>query len=57
MTIFGGLVSATLLDTFLTPVLFLRFGAKPLERLRALHAETPAQPSPDGARPRPTEAY
>ncbi len=57
VTIFGGLVSATLLDTFLTPVLFLRFGRKPLERLRALHAEAPAHPSPDGARPRPAEAY
>ncbi|QDI82409.1 efflux RND transporter permease subunit [Methylorubrum populi] len=57
VTIFGGLVSATLLDTFLTPVLFLRFGAKPLKRLRALHAEAPAHPSPDGARPRPAESY
>ncbi|GGC58734.1 efflux RND transporter permease subunit [Chelatococcus reniformis] len=35
VTIFGGLVSATLLDAFLTPVLFLRFGRKPLERLRS----------------------
>lgn len=34
VTIFGGLISATLLDTFLTPVLFLRYGEKPLERLR-----------------------
>ncbi|MDO9059638.1 MAG: efflux RND transporter permease subunit, partial [Bradyrhizobium sp.] len=34
VTIFGGLVSATLLDTFLTPVLFLRYGEKHLERLR-----------------------
>ena len=33
VTIFGGLVSATLLDTFLTPTLFLRYGRKPLERL------------------------
>ena len=33
VTIFGGLASATLLDTFLTPTLFLRFGKKPLERL------------------------
>ncbi|SFU35264.1 heavy-metal exporter, HME family [Methylobacterium sp. 174MFSha1.1] len=57
VTIFGGLVSATLLDTFLTPVLFLRFGRKPLERLRALHAEAPVHPSPDGARTRPAEAY
>ena len=34
VTIFGGLISATLLDTILTPVLFLRYGAKHLERLR-----------------------
>ncbi len=34
VTIFGGLISATLLDTFLTPVLFLRYGEKSLERLR-----------------------
>lgn len=33
VTIFGGLVSATLLDAFLTPVLFLCFGRRPLERL------------------------
>ena len=33
VTIFGGLVSATLLDLLVTPLLFLRFGKKPLERL------------------------
>jgi HME family heavy-metal exporter len=33
VTIFGGLLSATLLDTLLTPLLFLAFGRKPLERL------------------------
>ncbi len=33
VTIFGGLISSTLLDTFLTPVLFLRYGRKSLERL------------------------
>ena len=33
ITIFGGLISATLLDAFLTPVLFYLFGKKPLERL------------------------
>jgi len=33
LTIFGGLISATLLDTLLTPVLFLRFGKQSLERL------------------------
>jgi HME family heavy-metal exporter len=39
ITIFGGLVSATLLDALLTPVLVLRFGRKPLERLVALARE------------------
>jgi HME family heavy-metal exporter len=33
VTIFGGLLSATALDTLLTPLLFLVFGKKPLERL------------------------
>jgi HME family heavy-metal exporter len=33
VTIFGGLVSATLLDAFLTPILVLAFGRKPLQRL------------------------
>ena len=35
VVIFGGLISATLLDTLLTPVLFLAFGEKPLQRLLA----------------------
>ena len=35
VTIFGGLVTATLLDAVLTPVLFLLFGRRPLERLIA----------------------
>jgi len=34
VTIFGGLVSATMLDAILTPLLFRRFGRVPLERLR-----------------------
>jgi HME family heavy-metal exporter len=38
VTIFGGLLSATLLDTVLTPVLFLTFGERPLERLAAVQA-------------------
>jgi HME family heavy-metal exporter len=37
VTIFGGLISSTVLDTLLTPVLFLRFGARPLARLLAAH--------------------
>ena len=39
IVIFGGLITSTLLDTLLTPVLFLRYGAKPLERLAAVQAE------------------
>ena len=35
VTIFGGLISATLLDTFLTPVLFLKLGQRPLQALAA----------------------
>ncbi len=48
VTIFGGLISSTLLDTFLTPVLFLRYGRKPLERLVAAArttADLPAAPA------------
>ncbi len=33
VTIFGGLISATLLDAILTPVLFLILGERPLQRL------------------------
>jgi HME family heavy-metal exporter len=35
VTIFGGLITATLLDAVLTPVLFYMFGRRPLERLVA----------------------
>ncbi len=35
IVIFGGLLSATLLDTLLTPPLFLRIARKPVERLLA----------------------
>jgi HME family heavy-metal exporter len=34
VTIFGGLLSSTVLDAVLTPILFLAFGRKPLERLQ-----------------------
>jgi hypothetical protein len=57
VTLLGGPISATLLDTVLTPVLFLRFGAKPLERLRVAQGETPDTPHSDGAEPRPVEAF
>ena len=39
IVIFGGLITSTLLDTVLTPILFLRYGAKPVERLAAVEAE------------------
>lgn len=45
ITIFGGLFSATLLDAVLTPILFLRFGEKPLARLMA----TGQAAQPDGS--------
>lgn len=35
ITIFGGLISATMIDAALTPLLFLRFGRAPLERILA----------------------
>ena len=38
VTIFGGLISATMLDAFVTPILFLAFGEKAVERLRAAAA-------------------
>ncbi len=50
VTIFGGLVTATLLDTIVTPVLFLMFGRKPLERLMALHSSSDETAEPTGAR-------
>src|SRR5829696_1357971 len=40
VTIFGGLLSATVLDTVVTPILFLMFGEKPLDRLLAEHTAT-----------------
>jgi HME family heavy-metal exporter len=33
LVIFGGLISSTLLDSFITPLLFSLFGATPLRRL------------------------
>ncbi len=42
VTIFGGLISATLLDTFLTPVLFLKLGQRPLQALVELQQSKPA---------------
>jgi HME family heavy-metal exporter len=41
VVIFGGLISSTLIDTVLTPVLFRMFGRAPTERLLAADAEAP----------------
>jgi HME family heavy-metal exporter len=58
ITIFGGLVSATLLDALLTPVLFLRYGETPLARLVA-HARPGDQltTAEGSAEARPAQAY
>jgi HME family heavy-metal exporter len=55
VTIFGGLITATIIDTVLTPLLFLRFGRGPLEALVAQRAtaNTAAQPGMSGT----AEAY
>ncbi len=52
ITIFGGLISATLLDAVSTPILFLRFAEKALLRLLA----DPRAAEPDGMA-RSTRAY
>ena len=41
-TIFGGLISATALDAFLTPILLLAFGRAAVERLRTAEQTPPA---------------
>ncbi|MCY1246954.1 Cobalt-zinc-cadmium resistance protein CzcA [compost metagenome] len=51
VVIFGGLVSSTLLDTLLTPVLFWLFGRLATERLLEV------EPAEAGIRPAPQEAY
>ncbi len=49
VTIFGGLISATALDAFLTPMLLLRFGRKPVERLRSSGPQERGRPIPQAA--------
>ena len=50
ITILGGLISATLLDTLVTPVLFHRFGRTALMRLRAEAADRATAASGAGRR-------
>src|SRR5690606_2257037 len=47
VTVFGGVISATLLDAFVTPLLMLWLGRKPIERLIAATAETQMDPAPE----------
>ncbi len=54
VTIFGGLVSATLLDTLLTPTLVLRYGRASLERLVAESRSASAEHLPQD---RTAESY
>ena len=51
VVIFGGLLSSTLLDTLLTPVLYLKFGRRATERLLA------ESPAPAAAGTAPQEAF
>lgn len=57
ITIFGGLVTATILDTVLTPTLFLRYGRAPLERLVAQARAEAAKQLQDTGRAPTIEAY
>lgn len=59
ITIFGGLVTATVLDSFLTPTLFLRYGSKPLERLVAQARERAREQAArhSSQSPQPAEAF
>ncbi len=57
ITIFGGLVTATALDTVLTPTLFLRYGRRSLERL-VTDARTKNDDSTNPKRlPQPLESF
>ncbi len=51
VTIFGGLISATLLDAFVTPLLLLAFGRNAVERMRA--GDAAAEPAATS----PTQSY
>ncbi len=57
ITIFGGLVTATVLDTVLTPTLFLRYGRRPLERLVREAQDQRAAAHAAGATGRPVESF
>ena len=57
ITIFGGLVTATALDTVLSPALFLRYGRAPLERLVAQARASRQSPTRDAVDPGPVGSF
>jgi HME family heavy-metal exporter len=58
VTIFGGLISATLIDTILTPLMFLQFGEKSLQRIVAARAAEETSPGLPSRVPAPvSEAF
>jgi len=56
ITIFGGLVTATVLDTVLTPTLFLRYGRRSLQRL-VIQAHERAQVRSTSAVPKTIDSF
>jgi HME family heavy-metal exporter len=54
VTIFGGLVSATLLDAFVTPILMVAFGRKAVEKLKVAVKLEAGAPGPAAS---PTTSY
>ena len=56
ITIFGGLITATVLDTVLTPTLFLRYGRRSLQRL-VIHAHERAQVRSTNAVPKTIDSF
>ncbi len=48
VTIFGGLISATLIDAFMTPLMFWLFGEKPLNKIVETRKAVKPQEQPIG---------
>ena len=57
VVILGGLITSTLLDFFVTPAIFYRFGKSAAERLAKEHAEKHGQQAPVHAAPATTDSH